>query len=190
MSEPLKPGRQTVALRPSRIRRDPVRLEKQVEARSEELEILGGVAGVVLFAVIIAVLTIGISAATIFKTDPAATAQAARFGQCYNSQGGDCVIDGETIRVEGRKVAIAGIEAPGIGDASCPEERSRGIDSAVRLADLLNSGAVSVGPAFRDPYGRDVAKVQVDGSDVGRRMISADLAREYRGEKPDWCAAE
>jgi endonuclease YncB( thermonuclease family) len=184
---PRKPG----APRPSRIRRDPVRIEPTVslakaEAISSEREMWGGVAGVLLFAGALVVLVVGISAATIFHDDPAAAARALRFGQCYNS-GPNCVIDGGTIRVAGRKVAIAGIDAPSIQDARCDAERTRGIDAAVRLADLLNSGKVTVGGPFRDASGREVRKVQVGGEDVGAALVDAGAVREPGSETAGWC---
>ena len=52
----------------------------------------------------------------------------------------------------------------------------------MRLADLLNSGKVSVGAPFRDEYGRAVRKVQVDNKDVVGTMVEAGVAREPGGE--------
>jgi endonuclease YncB( thermonuclease family) len=196
VSKHWKPGRKTVALKPavrrSRIRREPVQLEPQLdpvkaEARAREREMWGGVAGVVLFGVALAVLVVGVSVATIFHEDRAAAARALRFGQCYNAQGPNCVLDGGTIYVQREKVEIAGLEAPQIQDARCDAERSRGIDAAVRLADLLNSGKVSVGAPFRDEYGRAVRKVQVDGEDVAGTLVEAGVAREYDGKPQGWC---
>jgi micrococcal nuclease len=196
VSKHWNPGKKTVALnavvRPSRIRREPVRLEPQLdpvkaEARAREREMWGGVAGVVLFGVALAVLVVGISVATIFHEDRAAAARALRFGQCYNAQGPNCVLDGGTIYVRGTKVVIAGIDAPQIQGAGCAAETDRGIDAAVRLADLLNSGKVSVGAPFRDEYGRDVRKVSVDDEDVGGTLIEAGAAREYDGKPQGWC---
>jgi endonuclease YncB( thermonuclease family) len=187
-----KPRRQPVTRRPSRIRRDPVRIEPAVslakaEAISSEREVWGGVAGVLLFAGALVVLAVGISAATIFHDDPAAAAREARYGQCYNS-GPNCVIDGGTIRVAGRKVAIAGVEAPGIPDARCEAERARGIDAAVRLADLLNTGKVTVGGPLRDASGREVRKVQVGGEDVGAALVDAGVVGSSDGTPQDWCS--
>lgn len=197
MSKHWKPGRQTVAqrpskirrepVRPSRIRRDPVRQEKEVQARSEEREIWLGVAGVLLIAASIAVATVGISAATIFHR-AANTRPAGHFGQCYNEDGPNCVLDGDTIYVGGEKVQVAGIEVPAIQDARCDTERSRGIQAAVKMADLLSSGAVTVSPSFRDEYGRDVRTVQVKGEDVAGKMIAGDAARRYDGLNQSWCA--
>lgn len=196
MSKHWKPGKTTVALRPavrpSRIRREPVRLEPapdpaKAEARAREREMWGGVTGVLLFAAALAVLVVGVSAATIFRDDPDAAARAKRFDQCYNALGPNCVLDGATIYVARQKVTIAGVDAPQIQDARCDAERSRGIDAAVRLADLLNSGKVTVSAPFHDAQGRGVRKVQVNGEDVGAVMVEAGVAREYDGARQSWC---
>ena len=197
MSKPWKPSRQSVELRssrirrepvrPSRIRRDPVRHEKEVQAASQEREIWSGVAGVLLIAVALAVAITGISIATIFR-DASGPAKSARFGQCLTDYGPDCVVDGETVHVAGEKVLIAGVDAPEIEGARCTQERDRGIGAAVQLADLLNSGDVTVSAPFRDDYGRVVRKVQVKGEDVGEKLIGADAVRRYDGNKQDWCA--
>jgi endonuclease YncB( thermonuclease family) len=196
MSKPWNPGRKAVELRssrirrepvrPSRIRRDPVRHEKKVQAASEEREIWYGVAGVLLIAVALAVAIVGISVATIFN-GASSSAKTVRFGQCLTAYGPDCVVDGEIIHVAGEEVQIAGIDAPEIQGAHCAQERDRGIDAAVQLADLLNSGEVTVSDPFRDDYGRIVRKVQVKGEDVAENLIGADAVRRYDGTKQDWC---
>jgi endonuclease YncB( thermonuclease family) len=192
VSKLLKPRKPTVALRPSRIRRDPLLVpavdEKKVQARSQEREIWGGVGGVLLFAAAIATAIVGLSAATIaiYFSEPAP--RPGHFGHCYNEGGANCVLDGGTIYVAGEKVAIAGMDAPGIVSARCSAERTQGIEAAVRLAALLNSGKVIVGGAFRDKDGREVRKVEVNGEEVGAAMIDAGLARKSDGTKQDWCA--
>jgi endonuclease YncB( thermonuclease family) len=184
--------RKTVELRPSRIRRDPIRLEgneRRTAARSPEQEIWGGVAGVLAIAVLLVVVIVGLGAATIFRDDPDAAAREERFAQCYNAEGSNCVLDGGTIYWAGDKVRIAGMDAPQILGAQCRLERERGIDAAVKLVALLNGGKVTVGPEFRDESGREVHKVMVDGNDVAKTMISAGSARKpSETEAPNWCA--
>ena len=183
------PERPTLAVKPSRIRRDPVPVQKRLKPRSNEQEMWLGVAGILFMATLVVVIIIGVSVTLIFRSDPAADAVAAiKFGQCYNSDGRNCVLDGDTIFVDGEQVAIAGIEAPAINDAQCPAERSRGIDAAVGLSGLLQSGAVSVSPAFRDEYGRTVRKVTANGRDVSEYMTSHSLARTFTGERQNWCS--
>ncbi|HEU4695650.1 MAG TPA: thermonuclease family protein [Sphingomicrobium sp.] len=201
MSKHWNPARQRAAVRPSRIRREPVRLSESaaeidprkaraLEARARKLEVRYGIIGVLAIAAVLAAVVIGISAATFSKYDPAAAAAAARWGQCYNGDRTHCVLDGDSIYFEGSKVQIAGIAAPRIQGGACDAERSRGIDAATRLAALLNSGTVSVGAPFQDAYGRAVSKVQVGGQDVGQAMIAAEVARQYEGDKYDWCGVE
>ena len=174
--------------RPSRIRREPIRLEKKEATYSEEREIAVGVIGIALFAVALVVVIVGISIFTIFKSDPAAeAADAVQFGQCYNSDGRDCVLTGDTIYVDHQRVQIAGIEAPGIVGAGCSQEKDRGIAAAVGLSGLLQSGEVTVSPTFLDEYGRAVSKVQVKGQDVAEKMLNYSFVRRYTGEKQKWC---
>ena len=186
--------RKPVHVRPSRIRREPVKLIseaelKKLEARAREREIWSGAAGVVMFAAGIAALAVAIGVLTFFRYDPAAASKAARFEQCYAAEGGNCVADGDTIHVGGEKVEIAGMEAPLIQGAKCDAERTRGIDATTRLSDLLNSGNVTVSRAFRDPLsGRTVRKVLVNGTDVADTMTSDGAAREAGSSVPDWCA--
>lgn len=187
MSKHWKP--QTVPLKPSRIRRDPVRLAPAPPPRRElshaavrEREIRSGIAGVLLVTAALIAAIVGISWATFSRDDPAADARAHRFGQCYNSSGLNCVIDGGTIQVRGQRIAIGGIEAPRIQGARCDAERERGIDAAVQLAELLNKGVVTIA----GPTGH-AKTVEVDGSDVGEAMIARNLARRDLGEPANWC---
>jgi endonuclease YncB( thermonuclease family) len=148
----------------------------------------GGIAGVLLFSAAIAAAIVGISAVTIIiyasnQPEP----RPGHFGHCYNENGPNCVLDGGTAYVAGERVTIAGMEAPRIAGAACPAESDRGIEAAVRLVALLNSGKVAVGGAFRDQTGREVRRVAVNGEEVGAAMIDAGVARKV-GSNPDWCA--
>ena len=177
-----------VAVRPSRIRRDPLPVQKKLDKVeiSEEREIWGGVAGILLFAAVLAVGTVGISAATLFHTR-SPSAPPPRFGQCYNSGVADCVLDGDTIYLGGEKVEIAGMATAKIQDASCDHERIRGIDAALQLATLLNKGNVTLGGAVRDSDGQLRQRVEVDGQDVSAAMINSGAARAADGDR-NWCA--
>jgi endonuclease YncB( thermonuclease family) len=186
--------RKAPAVRVSRIRRDPpVRMPteaelKQAEVSKREREKWWAFVGVAFFAAGIAAAAVALSAMTTSGYDPAVAArEEARFRQCYNAAGGNCVLDGDTIRVEGEWVDIAGLDAPTVTAAPCVEERVRGIAASVRLADRLNRGKVAVSRPFNDAYGRVVRRVEVNGVDVAGVMISANLARPYTGEKYDWC---
>lgn len=191
MSKHWKPGKKTVELgaaRPSRIRRDPVPLGKKEAPPppSPEREKWLGVLGVVLFAAACAVLTVGISEITSHR-NTAERAPRAEFGHCYNHSGPNCVLDGDTVYFGGEKLEIAGMDAPEIRAAACPDERSRGIEAAVRLNELLNRGKVTVTGTERGTGGQLLTKLTVDGVDVGATMVSAGVAREYGDGRNSWC---
>jgi endonuclease YncB( thermonuclease family) len=168
----------------SRIRRAPPPVAKKVVARTDTEETWFGVAGVLAVAAALVAVIVGVSYFTFFKTDPAAAAPS--FGQCYNSQASNCVVDGGTAFVAGEEVQIAGMVAPAIRDAQCDAERSLGISAAMRLAALLNSGPVTVGAPFQDELGRTVQLVRAKGKDVGAALIDEKLALRV-GRKKNFC---
>jgi endonuclease YncB( thermonuclease family) len=178
-------------VRPSRIRRQPVRIEPEVKRRrrTREEELWLGAAGIVLMGAACAALAIGISNAT--SQYSASTAPppgpALRFDHCYSAgaAAADCVRDGGTIYIAGEKVRLA-IDAPKISGAACSKERRRGILAATRLRDLLNSGEVAVTGTVREADGALVQTVAVDGRDVAKAMIAAGAARDY-GSGLGWC---
>ena len=177
--------RKAIAVRPSRIRREPPPVQKKVEPRSREIEIVLALTGVVLFAIAIAIVIAGFNV-VMGKDDAAGAvpANADQFGSCDG--GPNCVIDGETIRIAGDTVKIAGMKAPRIGSARCPEEQQLGVKAIQQLTELLNSGKVTSAGDVLEANGTIRRTVLVDGRDVGAAMVSAGVAREY-GSSEGWC---
>jgi micrococcal nuclease len=189
VSKAWKPAKPTVELRPpSRIRRDPVREEKKVAPRSREFEIWMGVTGVALFAVIIAMLTVGFSIITGSDDDAPPPVHSEQFLRCGIGDGSDCVVDGDTIRIDDETVNIAGIEAPKVVSAECDKEAQRGGEAIEKLLQLLNSGKVTKGANVVEADGQVRTKVLVNGTDVGTAMINAGAAREYGTVVGGWCS--
>lgn len=200
MTKQWKPGKKTVELRPapgaaqgaarpSRIRREPVPLaHKEVEPKpdSPERDIRRGVAGVALFGIACAALIVGFSDITSSRNAPAPPT--AEFGHCYNHSGPNCVLDGDTIYLAREKIEIAGMDAPEIGAARCPAERTRGIEAAVKLLELLGRGKPAITGSERDSDGQLLRKLEVNGRDVGAAMVSAGVARELGGGRRSWCS--
>jgi micrococcal nuclease len=58
-----------------------------------------------------------------------------------------------------------------------------------RLVELLDAGAVDIEYEGIDRYGRPLARLRVNGEDVGAILIRERLAVPYhgRGPKMDWC---
>ena len=119
----------------------------------------------------------------------ATTSSGLVFGLC--TQGGltNCVASGDSFYLGGKTVRIAGIEAPQLYGAACPKEAALGRKSAVRLQAILNSGELEMTKVGQDldRYGLLLRSVAVDGKDVGRTLVSANLARDIGDMTRSWC---
>jgi endonuclease YncB( thermonuclease family) len=124
-----------------------------------------------------------------FAAASGATEVRASFGLCHTGAGTNCVVDGDTLWLEGENIRIADIDAPETHDYRCPEEKALGDRATQRLHSLVNGGAVSLGSVDRDQdrYGRKLRLVYVDGRGVGDTLVQEGLARYYRGGKQPWC---
>ena len=122
-------------------------------------------------------------------TPSGATEVRASFGFCHTGGGYNCVVDGDTIWLEGKNIRIADIDAPETHEYGCPEEKALGDRATQRLGELVNSGPVTLSSIDRDEdsYGRKLRMVYVNGASVGDALVSAGLARYYRSGKRPWC---
>lgn len=111
------------------------------------------------------------------------------FSLCFVGGGYNCVVDGDTIWLQGAKIRIADIDAPETHDPRCASEKARGDRATRRLQQLLNSGAVTLETIGRDRdrYGRLLRIVDVDGASVGDTLVHEGLARWYEGRRKPWC---
>lgn len=99
------------------------------------------------------------------------------------------VVDGDTFTLAGEVIRIENIDAPEIHEPKCPAERALGKIAKRRLDELLNA-APSIDLIRRkrlDRYGRTIALVRVDGSDLGEQLIVEGLARRWSGKRRPWC---
>ena len=126
-------------------------------------------------------------------------------GQVTILGGRPIVIDGDTVRWQGRTVRLVGFDAPETGDrARCASERDRGDRATTRLRELITSGNVTVElvrcacpPAKVGTeacnFGRACGILTVNGRDAGDRLIAEGLARPYHcgqfscPSRGSWC---
>jgi endonuclease YncB( thermonuclease family) len=91
--------------------------------------------------------------------------------------------DGDTLRDGDERYRVGHIDAPERGArAECVDERA--LAEAARFylcVEALPSGR-------RDRYGRIVARIEIDGVDLGERLMARGLAQRWRGRKGDFCA--
>jgi len=101
------------------------------------------------------------------------------------------VIDGDTFRLDsGERIRIAGIDSPESqpGNAKCASEIVRGKAATQTAIALLKGRTVRFVRVGRS-YARTVARVEVDGRDLGTTLVANGVADWWpRGKpKPDWC---
>jgi endonuclease YncB( thermonuclease family) len=101
------------------------------------------------------------------------------------------VVDGDTIRANGRTVRLVGVDTPEMGpNARCARERELGARANARLRELIAGGGLElqhVRCACRPGtegtsecnYGRACGVLKTKGRDVGVILINEGLARPY-----------
>lgn len=102
------------------------------------------------------------------------------------------VIDGDTLELAGGdRVRILNIDTAEMPPRSrCGRERELALAAKVRLAELVEHGEIITlarEGRDRDPYGRQLRRVTIDGQDAGDQLIREGLAQPWRGHKADWC---
>lgn len=101
------------------------------------------------------------------------------------------VTDGDTFRLEsGERIRIANIDAPELhaGQARCAREMAHARSAADAARALLDHHEVRFVRVGRSYY-RTVARVTLNGRDLGALLVARGIARPWpRGTpKPDWC---
>jgi endonuclease YncB( thermonuclease family) len=98
-------------------------------------------------------------------------------------------VDGDTLRLEGQRIRLIGIDAPEL-EQTCSDAAGRewacGEKAQTALAAQLASGPLRCDPDGHDKYGRTLAYCSIGGSDLGAAMVRAGLAVSY----PDYGAEE
>jgi endonuclease YncB( thermonuclease family) len=133
--------------------------------------------------------------ATPTSTDFSAPASAAQhltrqFSFCHTGGGTNCVVDGDTVWLDGTKIRIADIDAPETHPSRCAYEAEMGSKATNRLQQLLNSGPITVsanGDRDEDKYGRKLRVIELNGQSVGTMLVSEGLARPWEGHRRPWC---
>jgi micrococcal nuclease len=104
----------------------------------------------------------------------------------------DCrAIDGDTITCGKIHIRIVNVDTPELGaHARCPAEAELAERARRFTAEQLAGSKVEIRPDPKRPhdrYGRTLARVTVDGIDLGEALVAAGLAREWDGRRRPWC---
>lgn len=112
------------------------------------------------------------------------------FSLCHTGGGINCVVDGDTVWVDGVKIRVADIDAPETHPPRCDQEAELGRRATERLLDLVNAGPFEM-RAFdgrdADRYGRKLRVLLRNGQSLGDQLVREGLARTWSGRREPWC---
>lgn len=126
-------------------------------------------------AVLAALVMVGLSSDLLGRGQPALDHVRADPGQV-------AVVDGDTLRLDGHVVRLAGVEAPGRGDV-CRGGTDCGGAATSALAGLVRDRRVDCRLSGQDRLGRPYGACDANGTDLSRAIVAAGWARA-RPETP------
>jgi micrococcal nuclease len=100
------------------------------------------------------------------------------------------VVDGDTVRRGVAVYRLIGFDAPETRLAKCPREKALGYAATLRLIyALAEARQLELKPInVRDKFGRELARLFVDGRDVVETMVGEGFARTHKGgRRRGWC---
>ena len=112
------------------------------------------------------------------------------FQMCSRGSHKACVVDGDTIWLDGQKIRIADIDTPEVGEPKCSSELALGNRATDRMLELINEGPFEIKAwPGRDVerYGRKLRVLIRDGRSLGDILVSEGLARTWSGRREPWC---
>lgn len=109
--------------------------------------------------------------------------------KCGQSKRITCVVDGDTIWLEGEKIRLMGFDTPETTTNICGGEREKqlGVKATIRLMGLLTENSFSVHRDGKDRYGRTLAVIQINNINVGDILVKEGLARYWPDGREFWC---
>ena len=143
--------------------------------------------------VVVAVLASAIAGYHVVEPEGLAFAfvpdEAGAFRLCDSGPRLNCVVDGDTIWLDGIKIRIADIDTPEVFSPQCAAEADLGRQATERLLALVNAGPFELMLDGRDAdrYGRKLRILERDGRSLGGVLVAEGLARPWNGARRGWC---
>ncbi len=108
---------------------------------------------------------------------------------CGSGKRVTCVVDGDTLWLDGRKIRISNIDAPEM-QARCGQERQKAEAATRKLQSLVSGKALQIDAEGDDRFGRLLARLSSQQGDVGDALVREGLAVRWTGHRADpaiWC---
>ncbi|WP_232365528.1 thermonuclease family protein [Ciceribacter sp. T2.26MG-112.2] len=112
------------------------------------------------------------------------------FQKCATGSRAACVVDGDTIWLDGEKIRIADIDTPEVSEPKCSSELVLGKRATDRMLELINDGPFELKAwpgRDADRYGRKLRVLVRDSRSLGDILVSEGLARTWSGRREPWC---
>lgn len=114
-----------------------------------------------------------------------------QFDMCAGSHRHTCIVDGDTLWLDGQNLRLESFDTPEPQTAICggAAEIALAKQASARLLELLNSAPFTVETFGMDGTGkRTLATIRIGGRDVGDILIEEGLARRWPDGKEWWCS--
>ena len=104
-------------------------------------------------------------------------------------------IDGDTYQIKGKRIRLAGWDSPETGNsARCRIEHDLGVRAEAQAKLLVSTGNTAVLQLLgEDQYQREVARIWLDGTDIGKMLsidgLAAPIHKDEASGKADWCGS-
>ncbi|MFC5585751.1 thermonuclease family protein [Nitratireductor kimnyeongensis] len=113
------------------------------------------------------------------------------FPICGSGKRVNCIVDGDTLYVNGEKIRVTGFNTPELFSPECAYEKKLARRAQRRFQQLVNSGPFDLRRTSlrdEDVYGRKLRSLYRDGKPIGDQLIAEGLAHRWRGFKESWCS--
>lgn len=110
--------------------------------------------------------------------------------KCRSGKMATCVVDGDTIWLNGTKYRLEGYDTPEPETNVCGGsfERQLAKKASNRFVQLLNNNEWRLVPTGgKGHYKRDLARLYINGEDVGDILVRERLARYWPDGREWWC---
>lgn len=104
-------------------------------------------------------------------------------------------IDGDTYQIAGKRLRLAGWDSPETGNAAkCRKEHELGLRAEAQAKVFIGTGNVAtVQRLGEDQYQREVVRIWLDGTDIGKMLevdgLALPLHQDEASPKADWCGS-